>query len=164
MRSSRMAVNSLAAALFIVVGATPLMAQGPARRPVLRDRVEDVRDRREDRRTLAITAGCGTGSRIGVTGVRTSATGSKTGVIDAKTSATGSKTGATGVTSSHRAAASPERNGVRRSFCKTGSDAVLQKERLTPFSFWEHGSVPVARVLDPRNSPSQRTPGFPYKP
>ena len=50
MRSSRMAVNSLAAALFIVVGATPLMAQGTARRPVLRDRVEDVLDRREDRR------------------------------------------------------------------------------------------------------------------
>ena len=52
MRSKRLILHAAAvAALFTLVGATPLFAQGPARRrAIARDRIEDVRDRREDRR------------------------------------------------------------------------------------------------------------------
>ena len=52
MRSPRVTLHAVAiAAFFTLVGATPLFAQGPARRrAIARDRIEDVRDRREDRR------------------------------------------------------------------------------------------------------------------
>ena len=48
----------------------------------------------------------------------------------------------------------PNENGVRRSFCKTASDPVLQKERLTPFlsglaaARWDE-VTPVAPVFEP---------------
>ena len=116
MRSTARSLKTLAvAALFTLVGASPLFAQSPVRRRVIaQDRLEDVRDRRENRRiggrtystdarifvtgwkivgTRVITVDCATDSKTSAIAAKMSATGSKTAGIAGKTFAIGARTG-----------------------------------------------------------------------